>query len=255
MLILKILAKPKYFILALIVVLCVQCLGCSFLTSPPPAYDSITKITEENMPPRTRKVPYIVLNYNQPCFDNISKAKSFVKFSSLDSQGRCGTATACIGPDDLANATGEEPNETVFPAAWHDVEYDNLTNKTLYWRCYLISSRLIPKANVQENILTGTWYLRERSLIPLEQKVIDYIEQTGNHVLYRVTPFYEKGDLVSHGLEIEAASVEDKGAGLSIHVFSYNVQDGVDINYKNGDSKRHRHNKDNYYLSLLKKKL
>ncbi len=73
-------------------------------------------------------------------------------------------------------------------------------------------------------------------MLPFENMVADYVQETGHHVLYRVTPVFEGNDLVCRGVEMEAYSVEDHGEGISFHVFVYNVQPGIEIDYATGDS-------------------
>lgn len=74
-------------------------------------------------------------------------------------------------------------------------------------------------------------------MLPFENKVADYIDETGNHVLYRVTPIFEDENLVASGVQIEAYSVEDNGKGICFNVYCYNVQPGVIIDYSDGSSK------------------
>ena len=74
-------------------------------------------------------------------------------------------------------------------------------------------------------------------MLPYEIKVAQYVEDTGNHVLYRVTPVFEGNNLLASGVLMEAYSVEDQGKGISFCIYAYNVQPGITINYKNGDSK------------------
>ena len=73
-------------------------------------------------------------------------------------------------------------------------------------------------------------------MLPFENMVDDYVEETQNHVLYRVTPIFEGKNLVASGIQMEAFSVEDDGEGVCFNVFVYNVQPGVTIDYATGDS-------------------
>lgn len=90
--------------------------------------------------------------------------------------------------------------------------------------------------------MTGTRYLNVEGMLPFENEVSDYIEKTNHHVLYRVTPIYDGDNLIADGVQIEAYSVEDKGQGVSFNVFCYNVQPGITIDYKTGDSSRSNDN-------------
>ena len=124
----------------------------------------------------------------------------------------------------------------VKPAGWHTVRYDWVDGEYLYNRCHLIGFQLAGENANQRNLITGTRYLNTQGMLPFENQVADYIESTGNHVLYRVTPVYEGADLVPWGVEMEAWSVEDNGAGVCFHVLCFNAQPGVTIDYATGDS-------------------
>ena len=79
--------------------------------------------------------------------------------------------------------------------------------------------------------------MNTEGMLPFENKVAEYIKETRNHVLYKVTPIYENDNLVASGVQIEAKSVEDNGKGICFNVYCYNVQPGIEINYKTGESK------------------
>ena len=123
------------------------------------------------------------------------------------------------------------------PSGWHTVKYnDRIDSNYLYNRCHLIGYQLAGENANEKNLITGTRYLNVTGMLPFENEVADYVESTGNHVLYRVTPVYDGGNLVASGVQMEAESVEDKGAGVSFNVYVYNVQPGVIIDYATGDS-------------------
>jgi DNA-entry nuclease len=125
----------------------------------------------------------------------------------------------------------------VKPSGWHTVRYDGLVDGNyLYNRCHLIGYQLAGENANEKNLITGTRYLNVTGMLPFENQVADFVHETDYHVLYRVTPIYDGGDLVAQGVEMEALSVEDDGAGVSFHVFVYNVQPGVTIDYATGDS-------------------
>ena len=192
---------------------------------------------ERGIPSFSRRKPVHVMNDNVPDFAGVLGDKDFVEFSPLDELGRCGPALACIGPDTLSAEPGTALYEHA-PAGWHNVTYENLAHGHLYESAFLISPRFSLKGLPQENVITGTWYLNNCGLKPYEDKVAAYIEETGHHVLYRATPVFIPGELIAQGIKLEAMSVEDGGAGLSFHVFCHNVQPGVDIDYKTGDSRK-----------------
>lgn len=178
----------------------------------------------------------IEINQNVPGFtESDYTTEAFEQYSPLDGLGRCGIAYACVGeeimPTEERGAIG-----MVKPSGWHTVKYDFVDGKYLYNRCHLIAYMLSDENANTENLITGTRYMNTEGMLPYENQVADYVHDTGNHVLYRVTPLYEGDNLVASGVEIEASSVEDKGKSLSFHVYCYNVQPGVTIDYATGDS-------------------
>lgn len=183
--------------------------------------------------------PYTEVSGGKTYFaKNMYVKKSSRTFSKLDSLGRCGAAIAVVGRD-LMPTEERGSIGMIKPAGWHTVRYDDLiADKYLYNRCHLIGYQLTGEnANVQ-NLITGTRYLNVEGMLPFENQVAEYVRKTGNHVLYRVTPIYDGNDLVARGVEMEASSVEDQGKGLEFHVFVYNVQPGIEIDYATGDSRR-----------------
>ena len=79
--------------------------------------------------------------------------------------------------------------------------------------------------------------MNTKGMLEFENKVANYIKETKNHVLYRVTPIYEGDNLLASGVVMEAYSVEDRGEGIKFNVFVYNIQTGIEIDYKTGESK------------------
>ena len=154
----------------------------------------------------------------------------------LDDLGRCGTANSCIGQDGMPT----EPRGnicSVEPTGWHTERYDFLEGEALYNRCHLIAHMLSGDDAVPRNLITGTSYLNRDGMLPFEIAIADYVKDTGNHVMYRVSPVFEGDELIARGVHMEAISVEDDGEGLSFNVFCYNVQPGIDIDYRTGDNK------------------
>lgn len=181
--------------------------------------------------------PYVVINNNEPSFTkNEIVTKSFEEYAELDSLGRCQVAMACVGrdimPTEKRGAIGQ-----VKPTGWHTIKYDCVDGKYLYNRCHLIGYQLTGENANERNLITGTRYLNVEGMLPFEDMVADYVKETNNHVMYRVIPIYKGDNLLASGVEMEAYSVEDKGEGISFHVYCYNVQPGVKINYANGESK------------------
>ena len=179
---------------------------------------------------------YIEVNGNVPYFtEDELTTESFESYSDLDALGRCGTATACIGTD-LMPTEERSSIGSVRPSGWHTVKYDGIDGNYLYNRCHLIAYQLSGENANEENLITGTRYLNTEGMLPFENEVADYVEETGNHVMYRVTPVFEGENLVASGVLMEAWSVEDDGAGISFCVYCYNVQPGIEIDYATGDS-------------------
>lgn len=183
--------------------------------------------------------PSVELNNNVPSFtqDELSRAKkSYKTFSDLDSLGRCGKAEASIGKD-LLPTEKRTSIGMVKPSGWHTVRYDDLIkDKYLYNRCHLIAFSLCGENANPKNLITGTRYFNTVGMLPYEEQTVRYVERTGNHVLYRVTPIFEGNNLVASGVQMEAKSVEDNG--LSFNVYCYNVQPNITIDYTTGNSSR-----------------
>lgn len=181
---------------------------------------------------------YISVNGNVPYFTAAElTTTSFETYSDLDTLGRCGVTYACIGQD-LMPTKERGSIGMVKPTGWHTVRYDDLVDgKYLYNRCHLIGYQLTGENTNTKNLITGTRYLNIEGMLPFENMVADYIQETNNHVLYRVTPIFEGNNLLANGVLMEGYSVEDKGAGVSYCVFAYNVQPGIEIDYATGESK------------------
>jgi DNA-entry nuclease len=180
--------------------------------------------------------PYVVLNDNEPEFtaDDYSD-ESYETYSPLDDLGRCGPAIANIGQD-LMPTEKRSSISQVKPTGWHSVQYDNVDGKSLYNRCHLIGYQLTAENANKYNLITGTRYLNTEGMLPFENMVTDYIKETGNHVLYRVTPIFQGDDLVARGVQMEAKSVEDDGDGICFNIYAYNNQPGIEIDYATGES-------------------
>lgn len=180
--------------------------------------------------------PYVVVNNNDPYFTKSDYAtKSYEKYSSLDSLGRCGVAMACIGKDIMPTEDRGSIGQ-VKPSGWQTVKYDCVDGKYLYNRCHLIGYQLTGENANTKNLITGTRYMNVDGMLPFENMVDDYIEETNNHVLYRVTPVFIGDELVARGVLMEAYSIEDNGDGICFNVFCYNNQPGIEIDYKTGKS-------------------
>lgn len=205
--------------------------------------DEETVITLDSLPEYGGE-PYVILYGNQPSFTEQERTgvQSYEIYSELDLLGRCGAARACIGTDLMPT---EERGEIgmIKPSGWHTVRYDDLVDgKYLYNRCHIIGYQLSGENANEMNLMTGTRYMNVDGMLPFENQVANYVRQTGNHVMYRVTPDFRGVELLARGVQIEAWSVEDNGEGICFHVYCYNVQPGVEIRYLDGESHRAEEN-------------
>ena len=182
---------------------------------------------------------YVTVNESSPSFEEDELTiEAFEYYSELDYLGRCGIAYACIGPEIMPT---EERGSIghIRPSGWHTVKYNDLIEGNyLYNRCHLIGYQLAGENANEKNLITGTRQFNVDGMLPFENMVAEYIRETGNHVLYRVTPIFEGTNLVATGVQMEAYSVEDNGQGICFNVFVYNVQDGIIIDYATGKSTR-----------------
>ncbi len=183
------------------------------------------------------KESYITVNDNVPEFSKEEiTTESFEKYSELDELGRCGVAIACVGqdimPTEERGAIGQ-----IKPSGWQLAKYDIVDGKYLYNRCHLIGYQLTGENANEKNLITGTRSMNVDGMLPYENIVAEYVEDTNNHVMYRVTPIYDGNNLLANGVQMEAYSVEDKGKGISFNVFVFNAQPGIEINYADGTSK------------------
>lgn len=200
----------------------------------------VKKLTYDNFAlsdvPKYNGNAYIEINKNMPFFYKSELTEmAFEKYSTLDDLGRCGAAYACVGKEIMPT---EERGKigSVKPTGWHTVKYDSVDGKYLYNRCHLIGYQLSGENANEKNLITGTRYMNTEGMLPFENMVADYVKETGNHVLYRVTPMFEGDNLLASGVLMEGYSVEDSGAGICFNVFCYNVQPNIKISYSDGKS-------------------
>lgn len=180
---------------------------------------------------------YAEINGNVPFFtDDELSATSYEYYEELDALGRCGVCMASVGQDIMPTKERESIGD-VKPTGWHTVKYEGLVDGNyLYNRCHLLGFQLTGENANRKNLITGTRYMNTEGMLPFENMVADYVRETGNHVMYRVTPLFDGDNLVADGVLMEAKSVEDNGADILFNVFCYNVQPGVSIDYETGES-------------------
>ncbi len=236
---------------AFLVILVLLFLYNTFSEAPEPAQDPVSAlsaaepqataseistsgvITMDNIPAYSGE-PYVEINGNVPDFaQDLYNTESYEFYTDLDQIGRCGACYANIGPD-LMPTEDRGSISSVHPSGWVQAQYDWVDGKSLYNRCHLIGFQLTGENANDHNLITGTRYLNVTGMLPFENLVAEYIRETGNHVLYRVTPIYEGSNLVASGVHMEAASVEDDT--ISFNIYCYNVQPGVIIDYATGES-------------------
>lgn len=204
-------------------------------------YDKLFPTENENSivlseVPEYAGVPYVELTGNVPHFtEDEMVTDPFEEYSELDSLGRCGTAYANVCKEIMPTEEREDIRE-IYPTGWVNHAYDFVDQEYVYNRCHLIGYQLAGENANERNLITGTRYLNVEGMLPFENEVAEYVRMTGNHVLYRVTPIFKGRELVARGVEMEAQSVEDHGEGVCFHVYVYNVQPGVEIDYRTGDN-------------------
>jgi len=186
--------------------------------------------------PTFSEYPYVIVNENKPIFSDKELSPNCVeKYSELDKLGRCGVAFAVIGKESMP--TGKRQNiSNIRPTGWHTTKYDVVSGKYLYNRCHLIAYQLTSENANPKNIITGTRYMNEQGMLPLENLVADYVKETDNHVAYRVSPVFKDENLLASGVQIEAFSIEDDGYGICFNIYCFNAQPKVIINYTTGES-------------------
>ncbi len=181
--------------------------------------------------------PYVEIDGNIPDFEeSMFVTESYETYGELDYLGRCTTATACIG-EDLMSTEKRGSISRVKPSGWQISKYDFVDGKYLYNRCHLIGYQLTGENANECNLITGTRYMNVDGMLPFENMVADYIKETGNHVIYEVTPVFKEENLIADGVHMQAYSVEDNGDGICFNVFVYNVQPNVEINYEDGSNR------------------
>ena len=179
---------------------------------------------------------YAELNHNIPFFTKSNlPTESFEYYSELDELGRCKTVCANIGQDIMPDEERGDIGQ-IKPSGWHTVKYDNVDGKYLYNRCHFIGFQLAGENANEKNLITGTRYMNVEGMLPFENMVADYVKETDNHVLYRVSPIFEGNNLLASGVVMEGWSVEDDGAGICFNVFVYNAQPDIIIDYATGES-------------------
>lgn len=234
--------KKKFSLFAILLAVCIQFCGCSSLAEDfvSRSSDASVAVSQSDIAldevPEYSGEPYIEINNNEPDFSEEDMVtESYEDYGELDELGRCSSVIADIGSDLMPTEERGQISQ-IKPTGWHAVKYDNVEGKYLYNRCHLIGYQLTAENANENNLITGTRYMNVEGMLPFENMVAEYIEETDNHVLYRVTPIFEGDNLVASGVQMEAESVEDDGEGICYNVYVYNVQPGIEIDYATGES-------------------
>ncbi len=228
-------------IIALLLSIVIVFVGCEQFAVPLSDTVSQQQSSNENAEsvanvPEFSGEPYIVINDNIPDFSSSDMVtQSYEYYSPLDALGRCGVAMASVGADIMPTEERGGIGQ-VKPTGWHLIKYDCVDGKYLYNRCHLIGYQLTGENANTQNLITGTRYLNVEGMLPFENMIADYVKETKNHVIYRVTPIFKGNNLLASGVQLEAKSVEDEGKGICFNVYAYNSQPDITINYENGDS-------------------
>ncbi|MBR3149004.1 MAG: DNA/RNA non-specific endonuclease [Eubacterium sp.] len=227
--------KAKLKITALLLMICLMLSACNITLSFGGGDDTTKSATTQKH--EYNSAAYTEINDNVPEFteDEIT-TDSFEEYGRLDSLGRCTACTACVGSD-LMPTEKRGSIGMIKPTGWHTVKYEGIDGNYLYNRCHLIGYQLTAENANQRNLITGTRYMNTEGMLPFENEVADYVKSTDGHVMYRVTPDFQNNELVARGVHMEAYSVEDGGKSVSFNVYCYNVQPGIEIDYKTGDSR------------------
>ena len=230
---------------ALIAIITIIMMIASFITGET-LFIQEENIQEENIQEETNTIQelpeytgksYVKINNNKPTFKEEEKTtQSFENYSELDHLNRCQTAYANLSKETMPTEKRGQIG-MIKPSGWHTIKYDIVEGKYLYNRCHLIGYQLSGENANEKNLITCTRQMNTKGMLDFENKVAKYIEETNNHVLYKVTPIFQEENLLASGIQIEALSVEDNGKGISFNVYIFNVQDGITIDYKTGNSK------------------
>ncbi len=234
---------PIIIVIAIFSLMMGGCLGSGFDSVESTAVEttstgdlSVLSVVDVDKISEFKGEPYYVINNNIPDLSIEDGDKTyFENYSPLDSLGRCGVAFACLGLETMPTEDRGEIGQ-VKPSGWKTAKYDCVDGKYLYNRCHLVGFQLSGENANERNLITGTRYMNVQGMLPFENMVADYIKETGNHVLYRITPVFKGNELVARGVQMEAFSVEDEGEGICFNVYCYNNQPGVKLDYATGDN-------------------
>lgn len=229
--------KISLILIAIILLLSISLASCEMIFGKQDdRYAHIPENALDSIPQFDGETPYAVINDNIPFFtEDEIVSESFEKYGERDGLGRCTVCIACVGVDIMP--TEERDSIThIDPSGWANAKYDFVPDEYVYNRCHLIGFQLTGENSNRENLITGTRFLNIDGMLPFENKIAEYVKKTENHVMLRVTPIFEKDNLVASGVLMEAWSVEDNGKGVCFNVYFYNCQPSVEIDYATGET-------------------
>lgn len=181
---------------------------------------------------------HVECNGGIPTFTAEDLARStFEEYAPLDQYGRATGAFALVSDETRPAANESRPSiSSVHPSGWHKTNYAEVNGGSLYNRSHLIAWSLSAEGANPGNLITGTTHMNQVVMQRFENEIRNYISNTGNHVLMRVTPVYEGANLVATGVHYEAQSIEDGGQAIRFNAFMWNIQPGIGIDYATGES-------------------
>lgn len=175
----------------------------------------------------------ITINRNRPTFSKkalSTKKGAWQSYYNLDFLNRAGEADALLNKR-LMPTKAREPLYWN-PTAWHNKK---IAGGWLYNRSHLIGYQLTGQNNNPKNLITGTRQLNDPGMLQYENQVASYLKSSSRHYIrYRVKPIFRGRELLARGVEMEAQSTGSNA--VRFHVYIFNVQDGVKLNYSNGTS-------------------
>lgn len=180
-------------------------------------------------------IPVEITNQDLEEFEQAKGKQAFEHYGDLDQLNRVTTAIALIDKT-LMPTEDRGAIMNVKPTGWKNKKYKTVDGSWLYNRCHLIGFQLTGENDNWKNLMTGTRQLN-MAMLSLENVTTKYIKETGNKVFYKVEPVFKENELVSRELIMTAISVE-KTPQILYKVKIENKQDGIEINYSDGSSRK-----------------
>lgn len=180
-------------------------------------------------------IPVEITNQDLEEFEQAKGKQVFEHYGDLDQLNRVTTAIALIDKT-LMPTEDRGAIMNVKPTGWKNKKYKTVDGSWLYNRCHLIGFQLTGENDNWKNLMTGTRQLN-MAMLSLENTTTKYIKETGNKVFYKVEPVFKDNELVARELIMTSISVE-KTPQILYKVKIENKQDGIEINYSDGSSRK-----------------